>query len=193
MSLVMPFVWHVPCSEDWMYLEDFPVFFKGDIIMISCLNVLHSCLLLKRVYPKRKEFAPCGSKFFSFRVDSFSERRQKQFSQSYLLWKYMYIHPSNGFIFLFIYFFFSVFRDAAGEARLNSELELQKTGHRPTIRPYTCGQCLCCGDSCGCKEVIKYLITHTYTHTHTHSSRKYFFVLFLHENICCRYSLEVPH
>ena len=45
------------------------------------------------------------------------------------------------------------FREVASEARLNSELELQKTGHRPTIRPYTCGQCLCCGDSCGCHEV----------------------------------------
>ena len=44
-------------------------------------------------------------------------------------------------------------REVASEARLNSELELQKTGHRPTIRPYTCGQCLCCGDSCGCNEV----------------------------------------
>ena len=30
--------------------------------------------LLKRVYSKRKEFAPIGSKFFPFRVDSFSER-----------------------------------------------------------------------------------------------------------------------
>lgn len=44
-------------------------------------------------------------------------------------------------------------REAAAEARLNSELELQKTGHRPTVRPYKCGQCLCCGDSCGCSEV----------------------------------------
>ena len=30
----------------------------------------------KEVYPKRKEFAPPGSKFFPFRVDPFSEGTQ---------------------------------------------------------------------------------------------------------------------
>ena len=29
--------------------------------------------LLKRLYSKRKEFAPCGSKFFPFKVESFSK------------------------------------------------------------------------------------------------------------------------
>ncbi|XP_052766027.1 calcium permeable stress-gated cation channel 1-like isoform X2 [Mya arenaria] len=44
-------------------------------------------------------------------------------------------------------------RVAAQEARMNSEIELQKTGHRPTMSPKTCGQCLCCGEACGCVEV----------------------------------------
>ena len=33
----------------------------------------------KGVYSKRKEFAPKGSKFFPFRVDPFSERRENNF------------------------------------------------------------------------------------------------------------------
>lgn len=44
-------------------------------------------------------------------------------------------------------------RVAAKEARINSEMELQKTGHRPTVKPYTCGQCLFCAESCGCIEL----------------------------------------
>ncbi|KAL4238495.1 Transmembrane protein 63C [Mactra antiquata] len=44
-------------------------------------------------------------------------------------------------------------RNAAKEARLNSEVEVQKTGHRPTVRPYPCGQLLCCAESCGCLEL----------------------------------------
>ena len=48
--------------------------------MASCLS---SCtpnpMISKGVYSKRKEFAPLGSKFFPFRVDSFSEGRQNQF------------------------------------------------------------------------------------------------------------------
>ncbi|XP_053408695.1 calcium permeable stress-gated cation channel 1-like isoform X3 [Mercenaria mercenaria] len=44
-------------------------------------------------------------------------------------------------------------RAAAKEARMNSEIELQKTGHRPTVKPYTCGQCLFCAESCGCVEL----------------------------------------
>ena len=45
-------------------------------------SYLYSCTqksLLKRAYPKRKEFAPIGSKFFPFRVDPFSEGRQNSF------------------------------------------------------------------------------------------------------------------
>lgn len=41
---------------------------------------------------------------------------------------------------------------------MNSEIELQKTGHRPTVKPYTCGQCLFCAESCGCVEVSLYLL-----------------------------------
>ncbi|XP_052273053.1 calcium permeable stress-gated cation channel 1-like isoform X2 [Dreissena polymorpha] len=44
-------------------------------------------------------------------------------------------------------------RMSALESRLNSEQELQKTGHRPTLSPYCCGQLLCCGETCGCREV----------------------------------------
>ncbi|KAL3874298.1 hypothetical protein ACJMK2_037336 [Sinanodonta woodiana] len=44
-------------------------------------------------------------------------------------------------------------RQTALEARINSEMELKKTGHRPTLRPQMCGQILCCGDHCGCREV----------------------------------------
>ena len=35
-----------------------------------------SSTILKGVHLKRKEFAPFGSQFFSFRVDFFSEERQ---------------------------------------------------------------------------------------------------------------------
>ena len=37
------------------------------------LALLYTKHLLKRVFSKRKEFAPRGSKFFPFRVDPFSE------------------------------------------------------------------------------------------------------------------------
>ena len=44
---------------------------------------LHTNPFWKRVYSKRKEFAPQGSKFFPFRVDAISEERQKSF-ENYL-------------------------------------------------------------------------------------------------------------
>ena len=40
-------------------------------------TVLYKKPLLKTIYTKRKELARNGSKLFSFRVDSFSEGRQK--------------------------------------------------------------------------------------------------------------------
>lgn len=81
------------------------------------------------------------------------------------------------------------------EARINSEYELQKTGHRPSIRPYTCGQCLCCGDVCGCREVSKLPLrwmgaviddmacSHT---SMTHSSKW----LYLHNTLLSWWSVE---
>ena len=55
-------------------MVDFPnFFFKGDNFCDFLLAFLHTKTLLKRVYPKRKEFGPTGSKFFPFSVDSFSE------------------------------------------------------------------------------------------------------------------------
>lgn len=43
-------------------------------------------------------------------------------------------------------------RRRAAEAKINSEREFHKTGERPLLRPYRCGQ-LCCCDACGCKNV----------------------------------------
>ena len=40
-------------------------------------TVLYKKPFLKTIYTKRKELAPNGSKLFSFRIDSFSEARQK--------------------------------------------------------------------------------------------------------------------
>ena len=53
------------------------VFYKG-----TTLAFQHIKSLLKGVYPKRKEFAPHGSKFFPFRVDYFSKGRD---ANSFLL------------------------------------------------------------------------------------------------------------
>ena len=50
-----------------------PFFDKGDNFPVSLFPFLYTNPLLKGVYPKRKEFAPKGSKFFPFRVDPFSE------------------------------------------------------------------------------------------------------------------------
>ena len=49
--------------------------------MTSCLLYCKLSPFWKEVYSKRKEFAPTGSKFFPFRVDPFSEGRQKPFEQ----------------------------------------------------------------------------------------------------------------
>ncbi|KAL8602470.1 hypothetical protein ACOMHN_063337 [Nucella lapillus] len=43
-------------------------------------------------------------------------------------------------------------RQRAAEARLYSEVEHRKSGKRPLMYPYVCGQ-LCCRPCCGCKEV----------------------------------------
>ena len=54
----------------------------------SCLL---SCITIpfwkKRVYYKRKEFAPKGSKFFPFRVDPLLKEGKKQFWRSCLPWR----------------------------------------------------------------------------------------------------------
>ena len=55
--------------------------YLGDNLCDFVFSFLHMKPLLKRVYSKRKEFAPKGSKFFPFRVDLFSEWRQKPFRQ----------------------------------------------------------------------------------------------------------------
>ncbi|KAL5008324.1 hypothetical protein ScPMuIL_013905 [Solemya velum] len=43
-------------------------------------------------------------------------------------------------------------RSVAAEAKVNSVLELKKTGQHPMMRPYRCGRCCCC-DFCGCRQV----------------------------------------
>ena len=48
--------------------------------LLFCFPAHHSPCW-KRVYSKRKEFAPMGSKFFPFRVDPFSEGRQNNFDR----------------------------------------------------------------------------------------------------------------
>ena len=47
--------------------------------LTSCLRSVTQAPSEKGVYYKRKEFAPTGSKFFPFIIDSFTERRRKQF------------------------------------------------------------------------------------------------------------------
>ena len=57
-------------------LQDiFCVTFKGTSYILRGGNYIKVVFasLLKGVYSKRKEFAPPGSKFFSFRIDPFSE------------------------------------------------------------------------------------------------------------------------
>ncbi|XP_029637641.1 CSC1-like protein 2 isoform X2 [Octopus sinensis] len=44
-------------------------------------------------------------------------------------------------------------RRRALEAKVNSENEYHKTGQRPTLRPYHCGQFCCCCNRCGCQNV----------------------------------------
>ena len=57
----------------WIYFVDCPPFYKGDNFCDFMFALLYIKSLLKNIYSKKKEFAPCGSKFFPFRVDSFSE------------------------------------------------------------------------------------------------------------------------
>ena len=59
-------------------------FNKGDNFCVFLFAFLHNKSLLKRVkwiYSKRKEFAPSGSKFFSFREDPYSEGSQNNFER----------------------------------------------------------------------------------------------------------------
>ena len=72
---------------------------KGGNFVTSCLHYCSPSFFWKWVNPKRKEFAPCRSKFFPSRVDTFSGGRQKQFGHSSLPWKYSKIsllRPSFG-------------------------------------------------------------------------------------------------
>ena len=56
-----------------------PVLNREVTFVTSCLLSSTPSTLPKRVYSKKKEFAPRGSKSFSFRVDPFSEGKLIQF------------------------------------------------------------------------------------------------------------------
>ena len=59
---------------DWISLVDFLLVFRRETTFMTSYMLF--CTLnpiCKRVYSKRKEFAPRGSKFFPFRVDPFSD------------------------------------------------------------------------------------------------------------------------
>ena len=62
-------------------MVDFLSFLTREITWDFLLAFLHTYPFWKGVYSKRKEFAPHGSKFFPFRVDPFSEGRQKKFGR----------------------------------------------------------------------------------------------------------------
>ena len=67
----------------WTHVVDCPpVFFTRETTFVtSCLLSYASASFWKWGYSKRKEFAPIGSKFFSFRVDLFLEGRQTPFKE----------------------------------------------------------------------------------------------------------------
>ena len=70
-----------------IHLINFPPCLTREITFVtSCLRSCTSNPFWKGVYSERKEFAPMGSKFFHFRVNPFSEGRQKQYWQSCLPW-----------------------------------------------------------------------------------------------------------
>ena len=50
--------------------------YKGDNFYVFRFLFRYTKHFLKRVYSKRKEFAPTGSKFFPVRVDPFEEGKQ---------------------------------------------------------------------------------------------------------------------
>ena len=85
---------------DLICLVRFPPFYKGnkfwDFLFVF-LHIRH----LKGAYTKRKEFTPCGSKFFPFRVGPFSEGRQMVLTELPLLT----VYPNPEFL-IPMYFFF---------------------------------------------------------------------------------------
>ena len=62
------YTWHI-----------FHQFKRETSFLTLCLSFLTPIPFWNRVYSKRKEFAPFGSKFFPLRVDPFSEGRQTGF------------------------------------------------------------------------------------------------------------------
>ena len=57
----------------------FPPFFARENFCDFLFAFLYNKSLVRRGFSKRKEFAPEQSKFFPFRVDPFSESRQRRF------------------------------------------------------------------------------------------------------------------
>ena len=62
--------------------DRFSLFLPGETTFVTfCLLYCMPYLFWKGVHSRRKEFAPPGSKFFPFRVNHLSERRQKLFDR----------------------------------------------------------------------------------------------------------------
>ena len=64
-----------PISDIHIYPKPIVSKLKGKQYTFGLRQLCQRCFTcsLKRFYPKRKEFAPLGSKFFPFRVEPFSE------------------------------------------------------------------------------------------------------------------------
>ena len=73
------------CAFGWI----FAILYKGDNFWEYLFALLNTKPLLERVYFKKKEFAPTGSKFFHFRVDPCSKGSEIEFD-SYFLWNGIY-------------------------------------------------------------------------------------------------------
>ena len=82
-QLKMPLVSiHVQTTTDHNDISALLPFFTRETTFVSaCLLYCTPNPFWKGVCSKRKEFAPKGSKFFSFRVGTLSEGRQKQFDR----------------------------------------------------------------------------------------------------------------
>ena len=91
--------------------------YKGHNFCDFLLTFLYTKLVLKRVYSKREEFAPMGSKFFPFRVDPILREGEtiltvasfERVSLPLILFFFIYFIHFFIFFYLFIFFFYFFF------------------------------------------------------------------------------------
>ena len=57
------------------------IFKRGATFFDFCYALRHTTPLLKKVYSKRREFAPLGSKFSPFRVDPFKKDNENNLDE----------------------------------------------------------------------------------------------------------------